>query len=429
MANSRFRYVVKLAGSQAFRLLVKMSSALHLLPYEKSLGPDAPERFLLINLAGHLGDAVMLLPTVEALRRAHPTARIEYAVETSAAPLLRLVPALDHVYALKLGSKPPLSAWRSWQRAVHISYLYWRSMRHALPTTCIVLRWGDDLFRSTILAYLTQAPRRIGFASDVLTPGDPADHFRDALLTDAVHGGQKMHEAAKFLFLLQHSALIPSGDPQSIIAEPSASLQSIASCADWPALAAKLNIDPKRRFAVIAPGASMPRRVWPLDHWVRVTQSLSDFGVSVVLLSGPSDAATAQELQGLLSQQSLPSTLVAGITTLPESVTLLSHATIFLGNDSGPGHVAGALGTPSVILFATLPGCDQDSPGTPERNRPTGPSVQTCRPAKALPPCTHICLARTAHCITTTSVDDVVASARQFLATSLVTPEAILPGF
>lgn len=419
--NSRFRYLVKVAGSQMFRLLVKLACALHVLPRAKPLAPGSPQRFLLINLAGHLGDAVMLLPAVEALRRAHPQARIEYAIEAGAASLLRMVPSVDHVYALKLGSKPPISARLSWKRAVHISYLYWRTMRHALPTTCIVLRWGDDLFRSTILAYLTQAPCRIGFASDVLTPGRPVDRFRDALLTQAVHGGQEMHEAAKFLLLLQHTSLIPDGDTQRAVAEPITSMKHIANHADWSALAEKLAIDLEKPFAVIAPGASMPHRVWPLEKWVTVIQDLHDFGLDIVLLSGPSDTAIARQLQTLFSGQLVSSTLVAGVTSLPESVTLLSHATLFLGNDSGPGHVAGSLGTPSVILFATLPGCDPDEPGTPERNRPIGPAVRTIRPPQRLNQGKTTHISQSGYIISTIEASEVATAARQLLGARLST--------
>src|SRR5689334_120136 len=70
-----------------FRIIVDTAVSLGFLPRPKSTLPGTPERFLIISLAGHLGDTVMLLPMIEALRRTHPSARIECAVESAAVPL------------------------------------------------------------------------------------------------------------------------------------------------------------------------------------------------------------------------------------------------------------------------------------------------------------------------------------------------------
>jgi heptosyltransferase-3 len=367
--------------------------------------PGDPESFLIINLAGHLGDAVMLLPMIEALRLAHPTARIELAVEAAAAPLFRHIAILDEVHALRLGSHPPTTLRLSSIRAAAILRAWW-PMRHSLrPTTVILPRWGDDLFRSTTFAYLTQAPRRIGFASNV-NPAEVPAPYRDALLTELVRGGSGMHEPARFVSLLEQANLIPLVDLGAVSTSPIACLAELAHSLDWPQLSTRLGLAPEQPFAVIAPGASMQRRVWPIANWLPIIEALAARGLKTILLAGPSDAATARQLQELAPSDTI---LAAGVTTLPESVTLIAHAAIFLGNDSGPGHLAGALAIPSIILFIAEPGCDPNLPAAPERVRPLGPIVQVLRPSACTPPCTGSCSAEEAHCIRT------------------ITPSALLP--
>jgi ADP-heptose:LPS heptosyltransferase len=353
------------------------------------------------------------MPMIEGLRREHPHARIECAVEAGAAPLLQRMPGIDHVYALKLGSTPPISRSRSVQRTFRIVRCYWQQMRQSAPTTCIMPRWGDDLFRSNMLSYLTGAPRRIGFASNVRADQQQPLRYRDALLTDPIQGGRGMHEAAKFCLLLQHAGLIRQSDAIEAGTRVLASLKHIADATDWPALAKRIGMDTTMPFAVIAPGASMPKKVWPIELWAEVMKELRSRGLPVVVLSGAQDAEIARQLH---EHSGGWATLIAGGTNLVESVTLVSYAKLFLGNDSGPGHVAGALGIPTVVLFIAEEGCDPDVPWNPQRIRPIGPYVAFCRPAKCIAPCLLCCEAPEAHCIKTIQPFEVIEVALREMA-------------
>jgi ADP-heptose:LPS heptosyltransferase len=380
-------------------------------PSQPQASPQTQERFLIVNLTPHLGDTIMQMPMIEALRKMHPKARIEFAAEAGAAPLLRMMPILDHVYALKLGHVPPTTPWMATKRTLNVVRRYWQEMRQSAPSVCLMPRWGYDLFRSNMLAYLIRAPRRIGFASDVEVTQQPA-HYRNKLLTEPVHGGTGMHEPEKFCLLLVAAGLVPQSAIREAGTHAIPSLKHIADATNWPALAARIGVNTSAPFAVIAPGASMRRRVWPIESWAVVAESLRDQDMQVVLLAGPQDVELTRQLNELTGRRT---TLVAGETSLPESVTLISHARLMLGNDSGPGHIAGALGVPSVILFIAEKGCDHDGPSSPERIRPVGPYVAVCRPTHCLPPCILSCEAPDAHCITTILPSEVVRAAQEIL--------------
>ena len=393
-----------------FRWSVSLARVLGTLPQAGSRTQGGQERFLIVSLTSHLGDTILKMPMIEALRREHPHARIECAVEAGAAPLLQRMAAVDHVYALKLGSTPPLTRSLSVQRTLRVVRCYWKQMRQSAPTICVMPRWGDDLFRSNMLGYLTGAPRRIGFASDVSAAQQKPLPYRDALLTERIQGGRGMHEAAKFCLLLERAELIQQSDAMEASTRVLAPLKHIADATDWPALAARTGVDKNVPFAVIAPGASMPKKVWPIELWTQVMEDLRSTGFQVVVLSGAQDAEIARQLH---EHSGGWATLIAGGTSLSESVTLISHAKLFLGNDSGPGHVAGALGVPTVVLFIAEEGCNPDVPWNPQRIRPIGPYVGVCRPSKCIAPCLLCCDAPEAHCIKKIQPSDVIEAAER----------------
>jgi len=409
---------VRATATRIFRIAVNGAVRVHLLPTPARLRRGEQERFLIINPAGHLGDTIMLLPMILALRKAYPEARIECALEAAAAPILRPLKEIDRVYALPLGSVPPVGIIPSTLRAFVLTRLYWQMMRHSLPTTCIVARWGDDLFRATTLAYLTQAPRRIGFTSDSNGLAHSSAPYRDALLTEAVHGGQRMHEAIKFLYLLEQTRLIsPTGD---IAKQAIPALRQVTQTVQFDTLAKKAGMAEGKPFAIVAPGASMLRRVWPLQRWIRVVEALLERGLDIVLLAGPSDAAISAELRdhlsgALRSDDFARVHLVAGITSLEESANLISQATIFLGNDSGPGHLAGAMGVPTIVTAIGSMDADPDAAAVPERIHPLGPLVITCRPLHALPPCPGVCVQMEQHCIKSITTESVLEALVQLL--------------
>ena len=386
-----------------FRTGVGFFRWIHLLPFSKSK-PRQAEHFLVISLTHHLGDTVMLMPVLERLRQAYPSARIDCAVEDTVASFYRLFPGIDHVYALKLGAVVPVNMGLSMQRVLRIVIRYLQEMRHCTPDICIVPRWPDDLFRDRVLSYLVGAPRRIGFAS-VVPPPSRAAIYRDALLTEIYHGESGLHEPKRLSLLLTKSGLVPEKSMEDISTSCIQSLQKIALSIDWHKLADRLKIDRNRRFAIIAPGASMPHRRWPIEYWRRLIESLEESGMNIILLSGRGDAEIAESLYSFTDQSTI---LVAGITTLVESIALIAHANLFLGNDSGPAHIAGALGIPTLTLFVANKDGNSDHPSSPTRIHPIGPLVELSMPSELMESCTDCCNAPDAHCIKNITVDQVL---------------------
>lgn len=105
--------------------------------------------------------------------------------------------------------------------------------------------------------------------------------------------------------------------------------------------------DGTRALVIVHPGAGGMDKRWDARGFAGALRALADRAV-IVVHRGPADAAAADELRGLLGAE-------AALLDEPELTTLagaLTHASLYLGNDSGPSHLAAALGVPSVVVYA-----------------------------------------------------------------------------
>lgn len=117
---------------------------------------------------------------------------------------------------------------------------------------------------------------------------------------------------------------------------------------------------PGSRRLVLAPGANWPGKRWPAASYAALARALRGDFDSVVLLGSAADVA---EAGAHFEEPILPTLNLMGRTSLIEAAAVMRLATLFVGNDSGLGHLASAAGIPSVTVFG---------PGRPERYRPWG---------------------------------------------------------
>jgi len=106
---------------------------------------------------------------------------------------------------------------------------------------------------------------------------------------------------------------------------------------------------PVRPVVAVHPGASEARRRWPVERLAAVADTLADLGAAVLLLGGPGDEALVQGVRRALRAEPL---IAPAGTPLPVLLGLLAECALLLGNDSGPRHLAAAVGTPTVGVFS-----------------------------------------------------------------------------
>ena len=242
----------------------------------------------------------------------------------------------------------------------------------------------QGLLKSAVLARLVRARRTIGF---------PRQHLREPLArlfyTDAPDPGGAAHVIEKNLALLE-----PLDVPDRRVRFPI----SIPHTPSVTAVAARFAPD---RYAILNPGAAWPNKRWPADRFGSVAASIQrEFGVRSLVLWGPGE----QQLSGAVAAASHGAAEVAPPTTVADLVGIARGAQLMVSGDTGPLHIAGAVGTPIVALFG---------PTSPERNGPwAARDITVSRMAQC------VCLyerrcRRPVACIDDIGVDDVMAAIRR----------------
>lgn len=289
-------------------------------------------RILIVRLSA-IGDVLHGLPVLNALRDALPRAFIAWVVEGAASQLLRDHKALDELVAVP----------RKWLKSPRVVLDLRRRLRALRFDAALDLQ---GLTKSAVAARLSGARRRIGF------DGRDGRELSRWLNNERVRA-ERTHVVDRNLELLA-----PLG-----ITDPIARFDLDDAPSDvqraGEILAAEKLAD---RFAVINPGAGWPSKLWPAERYAAVARYLGTRHAvrSLVVWAGDQERGWAEQIVA----GSAGFAQLAPPTSLRELAAVVRRAAIFVGSDTGPLHLAVAVGTPSVGLFGPMPA---------ERNGPYGP--------------------------------------------------------
>ncbi len=295
-------------------------------------GTGAP-RFLLVRL-GSLGDIIHGIPVAAALRNCFPQSHIDWVVDARYVELLDLVESLDRAIPID-----PRDLTRAGRRSRFLKAM--GDLRRTRYDAAIDLQ---GLVKSAVLARAAGARRTIGFAKRHLR--EPAARF---FYTDTVDAGAASHVIDKSLALLE-----PLGVTDRRARFPIAIPRT-------PAVTSVIERFAPNGYAVVNPGAAWPNKQWPPDRFGAVAAAIHrELGIRSVVLWGPGE----QPLAAGVAAASSGAAEAAPPTTIPDLVGIARHARVMISGDTGPLHIAGAVGTPIVALFG---------PTFPERNGPWSP--------------------------------------------------------
>jgi heptosyltransferase-2 len=324
-------------------------------------------RRILVRGVNWLGDAVMTTPALLRLREAHPHAAIALLTPAKLADLWRGHPALDTVLTFEPGESPLSIA---------------RRLRAERFDTALIL---PNSPRSALESVLARIPQRIGSSRS----------WRNLLLTEPVPARAeeiRMHKrsAREVRRLLNRAGQVRSVWPPrahqihhylhlaaALGATPAPVAPQIAvSNAEVQTLRAKFDNGPhsaRPLFGLNAGAEYGPAKRWPRERFVAAAVALQKtLHCQWWILGGPGDRelaeAIAREIQSAKAESPDTVRSLAGQTTLRELCSALKACDVVLTNDSGPMHLAAAVGTPVVALFgSTSP--ELTAPGLPGDER------------------------------------------------------------
>ena len=338
-------------------------------------------RFLLVRM-GALGDIVHAIPVAAALRTAFPSARIDWLVAAKHREVLDLVPVVDRRIVIDGGS-------RSGGRSSLLGIL--QQLRRERYDIAIDLQ---GLIKSAVIARASRAQRVIGFSSK---------YVREALasrLYTEVHdpGGDGMYaESEKRHVVDINLGLLASLGISAV--RPAFPIESPHSTS-----AAALIERTQGSFALLNPGAAWPNKRWPARRFGELAARLFErHRLRSVILWGPEEGDLAAEVVALAGEAAIraPQTAIADV------IALARAAAIMVSGDTGPTHLAAAVGTPIVGLYG---------PTRPERNGPWADGDETVSRAAACR-CHHLRQCRQAQmCLEDIPVDEVLGAVERRLA-------------
>ena len=279
---------------------------------------------ILLRLPNWLGDVCFAASAVTRLAEASPRARFVAACRRSLAPLAARLPRVDSVVVVDAakGLRGTLRSAKDLRRArCDAAVVFPRSLRAAMPVS------------------LARIPVRVGFASDA----------RSLFLTHPVRGWKplrSLHRTAYFGALLSPFGLEAPTAPWSFAAPP----QSLAWADAW------LREDPRRRpgkpLVAFEPGGAYGvAKRWPEERYAALAGRLVREGVADVVLVGTADMAPLHDR--IAAAAKAPILKAAGKTDLLQLSALLARSSLLVTNDTGPMHLAAAMGVPIVALFGS----------------------------------------------------------------------------
>lgn len=330
-------------------------------------------RALLVRAPNWIGDAVMATPTLAALRAGLPGARITVLARSAVADVLVGHPAIDEVVIDE--HRGAHAGWRGRLRLA--SEIRGRGFDAVLLLT--------NSFGSALVAALARVPVRLGYRTD----------GRGPLLTIArQRPPQPMpHMTVYYLGLLAAWGLV--GDPKAVSLAVTAAERDAARrrLAEW-------GIGSDDRVVGINPGAAYgSAKCWPPDRFAAVAARLVRDGAAVVALGAASERGLGETVVAGLGRRAVNA---AGLTTVREAMVLMTCCRHVVTNDSGPMHLAAALGVPVTAVFG---------PTDPGATSPVGERVVILQRAVDCAPCRYRDCPIDHRCMSAVSVDEVYQSA------------------
>jgi heptosyltransferase-1 len=281
------------------------------------------ERIALLKPSA-LGDILHSLPVLTALRRRYPHAHITWVVNQGYAPLLRGHPDLDDI--LPFDRRASRQGWRAAARS-WLSFL--GELRRRRFDLAVDLQ---GLFRTALMMAATGAERRVGLstaregAAWTYTDIVPVADF------NALHAVDRCWLVAEAFGV---------GDMDKRFHVPIA-----AEARQW---AEAITAGYPRPWLMLAPGARWTTKRWPPEHFAALARRAGEtFGGTVFLVGGDDEKPIAAAVRPGLRD---PAVDLTGRTTLPRLAALLERADVMLANDTGPLHLAAALGRPVIAPY------------------------------------------------------------------------------
>ena len=341
---------------------------------------------ILIVKTSAIGDVIHTLPALHCLRLHYPQARITWLVEEAAAELLVGHRDLDRVLVSRRKRwssdfrRGPGPAWKAAREALAL-------LRELRDTRYDLLLDFQGLLKSGVLVGLARARRKVGF-------GRGMEHAEGSwiFLNERIPAvDMNIHALERELMLLR-AIDIPT--PEVVFGLPitEAHRRKVEN------LLAERGVDRSRPLVAVNPQATWPTKLWFEERFTELADRMRERGCEVVFTGSPADRPV---IERIVSSMKNPAPNLAGETSLLELAALYQAARVVVSTDTGPMHIAAAVGAPVVAIFGST---------APWRTGPWGQQNLVLRGEPDCSPCLKKGCDRERECMRRISVDIVEAA-------------------
>jgi heptosyltransferase-2 len=347
-------------------------------------------RILVVQTA-FLGDVVLTLPLIDAVRHRFAGAHIAVLTVPAHAPLLRQQPGVQAVIPYdKRGAQRGLRG-------------LLRTVQHVRAQRYDVVLSPHRSLRSALIVACSGSPQRLGFAQ----------WFTRWAYTATVSRPAAAHEVERNLRLL--AALDPSAVPArgrlTLTVAPAARQKAMEQLASY-------GVESTATVVGLLPGSQWGTKRWPAERFAALIERLAgDLQRRFVLFGSPQERPLAQSIAAACH---VPVCNLVGKTTVQELPAYLERCTVVVSNDTGPMHMAAALGKPILVLYGPTTPALGFSPYGVRWEEASVPLE--CRPCHAHGP--QCCPLSHWRCMLDLSVDQVAAGVRRLLQQTVASGEA-----
>jgi heptosyltransferase-2 len=329
-----------------------------------------------------VGDSLMTIPALRALRRVLPDAHITLVIRPGTKGIFSDVDFIDEilVYDRKnaFSVVPQVREWK--RRRFDLAVLF------------------QNAFEAALIPFLAGVPLRLGYATE----------SRQALLTHPLQlpdWRSSRHEVFYYLYVITALEQMLFGRSTVCEAEPDASIRiSEGRKRSATELLRAVGVSEDDSVVVICPGSINSRaKRWPAEAYASLADRLIEGKRRVLLIGSKDETDVSEEVTRRMQQQPI---VLTGKTTLDQITAVLDRADLIVTNDTGPAHIGAALGRPTIVIFG---------PTNPLTTRPFAPDAVILRHPPDCAPCMLRDCPIDHRCMTAITVDDVFEQSQTLL--------------
>ena len=321
-----------------------------------------------------VGDSVMTVPALRALRRVLPDANITLVIRPGAKGIFSEADFIDDVLVYNRKNAfsviPQVREWK--RRQFDLAVLF------------------QNAFEAALIPFLAGVPVRLGYATE----------SRQTLLTHPLalpDWRSSRHEVFYYLYLVTALEQVLFGSSSICEAEPDASIQISEHRRDEArSLLRSHGIGEENSVVAICPGSINSRaKRWPAEAYAALADRLIESQRQVLLIGSQEEVEVSKDVMSRMRQRPV---VLTGKTSLDEITAVLAIVDLIVTNDTGPAHIGAALGRPTIVIFG---------PTNPLTTRPFSPEAEILRHPPECAPCMLRDCPIDHRCMTAITVDEV----------------------